>query len=390
MNSNPNNWINDFFYNLQNSSSSSNPTTPTSSNSHLPPRPTIQIPNPFSNFQVPNQNPFLNCTPEQFQFWLSQTQPTQQSQFPPHSSQPEPDGQTEAEAEADVEVEDEAPSRPSHKQNRKKSTAKKPTRDKQPKEPKTDRAFWSQEEEKLLAKCFIEISEDPKNRSDQARDTFWYKILTIYNQQADELGFKTRNKNMLKGKWTPMNRDVQKFNAIYNQTELLSGENEENLYTRVLTLFRDQNGVEFRHRDAWLFLKDKYKWTNPESTQARRTRGRVTGEDEPEMFGEDAIPRPSGAPRKSKSQRSSASSSATSGSSKNRLTEFFQEQIQLDREAKKESLDRELAARLAVVELQKRNEDLKILTFDTTGMNPEDAAKIEALKEKARATYFNF
>ncbi|GKE29429.1 hypothetical protein Tco_1444813, partial [Tanacetum coccineum] len=110
---------------------------------------------------------------------------------------------------------------------------------------------------------------------------------------------------------------------------------------------------------------------------------------EPEMFGEDAISRPSEAPRKSKSQSSSASSSATSGSSKNRLTEFFQEQIQLDCEAKKESLDRELAARLAVVELQKRNEDLKILTFDTTRMNPEDAAKIEALKEKARATYFN-
>ncbi|GKE96885.1 hypothetical protein Tco_1581740 [Tanacetum coccineum] len=83
-------------------------------------------------------------------------------------------------------------------------------------------------------------------------------------------------------------------------------------------------------------------------------------------------------------------SSATSGSSKNRLTEFFQEQIQLDREAKKESLDRELAARLTVVELQKRSEDLKILTFDTTGMNPNDAAKIEVLKEKTQATYFNF
>ncbi|GJU38238.1 hypothetical protein Tco_1191195 [Tanacetum coccineum] len=268
--------------------------------------------------------------------------------------------------------------------------AKKQLRDKQPKEPKTDRAFWSQDEEKLLANFFIEISEDPNNRSDQARDTFWYKILTIYNQQADKLGFKSRNKNILTGKWTPMNHDVQKFNAIYNQTELLSRENEENLYTRVLILFRDQYGVEFRHRYAWLFLKDKYKWTNPESTQERRTRGRVTGEDEPEMFGEDAIPRPSGAPRKSKSQRSSASPSVTSGSSKNRLTVFFQEQIQLDREAKKESLDRELAARLAVVELQKRNEDLKILTFDITGMNPDDAAKNEALKEKTRATYFNF
>ncbi|GKA44149.1 RNA-directed DNA polymerase, eukaryota [Tanacetum coccineum] len=118
-----------------------------------------------------------------------------------------------------------------------------------------------------------------------------------------------------------------------------------------------------------------------------QTPSRVTGEDEPEMFRDDAILRPSGASRKSKSQRSSASSSATSGSSKNRLTEFFQEQIQFYREAKKESLDRELAARLTVVKLQKRNEDLKILTFDTTGMNPDDAAKIEALKEKSRATH---
>ncbi|GKC03594.1 hypothetical protein Tco_0995204 [Tanacetum coccineum] len=116
------------------------------------------------------------------------------------------------------------------------------------------------------------------------------------------------------------------------------------------------------------------------------------GEDEPEMFGEDAIPRSSGAPRKSKSQRSSASSFATFGSSKETgLTLVLQKKlIQLDREAKKESLDRELAARLAVIELQKRNEDLKILTFDTTGMNPDDAAKIEALKEKNQTTYFNF
>ncbi|GKF46704.1 hypothetical protein Tco_0136506 [Tanacetum coccineum] len=189
---------------------------------------------------------------------------------------------------------------------------------------------------------------------------------------------------MLTGRWTPMNKDVGMFNAIYDQTTALSGENDKNLYTRVLTLFRDQNNVEFRHRSAWHFLKDKYKWQNPESIQARRTRGQLT-EDEPEMFGDDAIPRPSGALQKTKSQRSSASSFATSSSSKNRVTDLMQELILIDREAKKESMDRELA----VCEIQKRNEDLKILTFDTTGMAPEDATKIEALKEKARATYFN-
>ncbi|GJX59166.1 hypothetical protein Tco_0290556 [Tanacetum coccineum] len=66
------------------------------------------------------------------------------------------------------------------------------------------------------------------------------------------------------------------------------------------------------------------------------------------------------------------------------------EHILIDREAKKESMDRELAARLAVCEIQRGNEDLKILSFDTTGMALEDAAKIEAFKEKTRATYFNF
>ncbi|GJZ58882.1 hypothetical protein Tco_0614698 [Tanacetum coccineum] len=102
--------------------------------------------------------------------------------------------------------------------------------------------------------------------------------------------------------------------------------------------------------------------------QARRYRGRVTEEEEPEMFGADAIPRLPGAPRKAKVQRSSSSTSATSGSQKEQFTELMQTQINLDREAKKEHMERELAARLAVCEIQKRNEELKILTFDTTGI----------------------
>nr|GEZ97839.1 hypothetical protein [Tanacetum cinerariifolium] len=106
------------------------------------------------------------------------------------------------------------------------------------------------------------------------------------------------------------------------------------------------------------------------------------------MFGDNAIPRSSGASRKAKAQRSS-SASATSDSSKAQITKLMQQQILLDREAKKESMDRELAARLTVCEIQKRNKDLKILTFETIGMNPEDAAKIEALKKKTRAMNFN-
>ncbi|GJZ89546.1 hypothetical protein Tco_0661328 [Tanacetum coccineum] len=34
------------------------------------------------------------------------------------------------------------------------------------------RNFWSQDEELLLAECFIQISEDPRVGSDQKNDTF--------------------------------------------------------------------------------------------------------------------------------------------------------------------------------------------------------------------------
>ncbi|GJV76864.1 glutathione S-transferase T3-like protein [Tanacetum coccineum] len=38
------------------------------------------------------------------------------------------------------------------------------------------RAYWTQGEEELLVKCFIEISEDPKTGNDQTNDTFWSPI----------------------------------------------------------------------------------------------------------------------------------------------------------------------------------------------------------------------
>ncbi|GKE23033.1 hypothetical protein Tco_1434545 [Tanacetum coccineum] len=117
---------------------------------------------------------------------------------------------------------------------------------------------------------------------------------------------------MLTGKWTPINLDVGKFNSLQQETLVMSGENDEDWLTRVQILFRTHTGSEFKHNSAWLFLKDKHKWKNPEWTLARRNRLQVTDE-EPEHFGEDALPQPPGAQRTAKSQRSS-NSTASSGS----------------------------------------------------------------------------
>nr|GEW21221.1 hypothetical protein [Tanacetum cinerariifolium] len=107
------------------------------------------------------------------------------------------------------------------------------------------------------------------------------------------------------------------------------------------------------------------------------------------MFGPDAIPRPSGLHESQKLNVPREAHPPLPVHRKTQITELMQQQILLDREAKKEAMDHELAARLAICDIQKRNEDLKILAFDATKMNPEDASRIEALKDKTRATYFN-
>nr|GFA56926.1 hypothetical protein [Tanacetum cinerariifolium] len=62
---------------------------------------------------------------------------------------------------------------------------------------KRARNVWTQNEELLLAKSFVQISEDPKTGCDQQKDTFCYKILDVYNTEAKRRGFIEHTKNML-------------------------------------------------------------------------------------------------------------------------------------------------------------------------------------------------
>nr|GEU80481.1 hypothetical protein [Tanacetum cinerariifolium] len=217
------------------------------------------------------------------------------------------------------------------------------------------------------------IKKMAKRRSDKKKtDTFWYKILEVYNDQAAKRGFSIRTKNMLTGKWTPMNRDVTKFNSLVNETKVMSGENDENWMTRVEILYKAHMRSDFKHKSAWAFLKDKHKWKNTDSKNARRYCNRVTDE-EPMLFGEDALPRPPGVQRIAKSQRSSHSTTS-SGSNPAMFQEMLQQQYELDRKEKMERINREVNYRVALYDSQKVAEDLEVLQMSTNGMDLVDAA----------------
>ncbi|GJW66813.1 RNA-directed DNA polymerase, eukaryota, reverse transcriptase zinc-binding domain protein [Tanacetum coccineum] len=126
---------------------------------------------------------------------------------------------------------------------------------------------------------------------------------------------------------------------------------------------------------------------NPETTLARRNRLRVTPDEEPEHFGDDALPRPPGLQRISKSQRTSSNSTASSGSNPMMYQEFMKEQYELDRKAKMEVLEREANERVRFIHSQRIAEDMKELQINTREMALQDAVIIEAQKERIRAAY---
>ncbi|GJR02858.1 hypothetical protein Tco_0525842 [Tanacetum coccineum] len=179
------------------------------------------------------------------------------------------------------------------------------------------RNFWSQDEELLLTECFIQISEDPKIGSDQKNDTFWYKLLEVYNDVAAKRGFPILE--------------------------------------------------------------------NPDSTNARRYRQWVI-EEKPEVFGDDALPRPPSVQKIAKSQRSS-NLTASSGSNLAMFQEMLQQQYELDRKEKMERIDREVNSRVTLYDSQKVAEDLKVLQMSTDGMDPVDATIINAQEARIRALY---
>ncbi|GJT95775.1 hypothetical protein Tco_1091293 [Tanacetum coccineum] len=247
------------------------------------------------------------------------------------------------------------------------------------------RNLWTQDEELLLTECYIQVSEDSNIGSEQKNDTFCYKVLVQYNEQAKISKFPSRNKNMSMEKWNPMNREVGRFNSLVNETKTLNGENNEDLMTRIEILYKSVTGIDFKHKRAWAFLKVKHKWKNPDSTNARRNRGCVT-DSKPELFGDDELPLPPNKQRIAKSQRSS-NSTASSGSNPTMFQEILQQQYELDRKKKIERLNRETTSRVELFNYKKVAEDLKVLQMDTRGMVPFDAAIINTQKAQIRALY---
>nr|GEX93910.1 glutathione S-transferase T3-like isoform X1 [Tanacetum cinerariifolium] len=122
-------------------------------------------------------------------------------------------------------------------------------------------ACWSREEEILLTGLWIETSENGQIGADRSDDSFWGQILQDFNNATIQ-GHRT--KNMLTGKWTMINDDCQKSNAIYKHLERKSEENEADPIEAAKINFAAQQpkGRKFMLEHMWCILNAHTKWTH--------------------------------------------------------------------------------------------------------------------------------
>ncbi|GKE23848.1 hypothetical protein Tco_1435360, partial [Tanacetum coccineum] len=208
-------------------------------------------------------------------------------------------------------------------------------------------ARWTRDEEIFLTQCWIETSENGQIEADRTEDSFWGQIMDDFNSGTTQ-GYRTRN--MLTRKWTRINGDCQKFNAIYKHIERKSGENEAD------------------HIEAAKITDLK--------CQTRRKP--LDTEDHTEIFGPDTRPRPAGKTRPAKKTKSETTESS-GGSASGSISDFVSEDLRRKLQAGTSAYEAKKQKELAMMEFK----EIEFLTIDADKCRNLKRALSERDKKKS-------
>ena len=116
------------------------------------------------------------------------------------------------------------------------------------------------EEDKLLVKCYLFISQDCIGGVEQQETTFWKRVESKFLEH-DKNKFGS-NSEGLKNCWGVIQRCVNKFCGCYLQicARKESGKVEEDCIADAHQLYFKQTGSQFKMEVLWVILRDHQKW----------------------------------------------------------------------------------------------------------------------------------
>ncbi|XP_023729755.2 glutathione S-transferase T3-like [Lactuca sativa] len=205
----------------------------------------------------------------------------------------------------------------------------------------------------LLAKAWLQISEDSITGSQQRDKEFWRRI-TAYYEKSNTSNV-ARTQANLKTHWHYMNPFAVAFNQMYIvlKSQHLSGWSEDDLKRATFEHYHARYGADFRHEHIWNIVKNEQKW-------------KVTT-------------RPIGRNAAKKAAKGKATNSTSS--SGNRFDEILEKHIEKNKktfERYQNSLDMKNALKerkMKIKEEKVKNDEISIIFMDPSTMS-EDGREI--------------
>ncbi|XP_073050308.1 glutathione S-transferase T3-like [Primulina eburnea] len=120
------------------------------------------------------------------------------------------------------------------------------------------RIIWKKEEDELLARSYVTMSDDPVIGNDQKGNDFWRRVADYYNDNRPA-GSSRRALNVIRSHWyntvqKKVNRFIANYNSVYNTYR--SGHSDEDILRFAYEKYRDENnGVAFNLEHMWRIMK---------------------------------------------------------------------------------------------------------------------------------------
>nr|GEZ31056.1 RNA-directed DNA polymerase, eukaryota, reverse transcriptase zinc-binding domain protein [Tanacetum cinerariifolium] len=121
-------------------------------------------------------------------------------------------------------------------------------------EEKRANTRWTRTEDILLTESWVEHSQNANIEKDQPDDVFWNLIMQAFNTR-------TKSAPRTTGKWSRINGDCQKFNAIYKNLTRKSRKNKADHIENANDTYMERYGnKKFQYVHSWNILKSYPKW----------------------------------------------------------------------------------------------------------------------------------
>ncbi|KAJ0702406.1 putative glutathione transferase [Helianthus annuus] len=178
--------------------------------------------------------------------------------------------QQQAESDPDVDVVPETQPEPvQEKSKRGRRSHKKKEKD-EPRRTKNT-IKWTKEEEFMLIRAWLDISEDEETANFQTDPVFWDRVRALFFSTWGQ--GEHRDKDSISSKWTDINNKSHAFQEVYqrNYDTRPSGESDVGVLMRTLEEF-ERTKCPFTYYNCWDLLRKSPKWAlvNPMTSSSRR------------------------------------------------------------------------------------------------------------------------